>query len=106
MVLVQAVLMSPLSCTIKQKMKTYKLHLVCEFCGGQTVQRRITKQHWFHKQLYVIEDVLAEVCQECGERYFHVQVLDQIDQLLQTEHLVKARLQVEVVSLPPAAVAA
>ena len=79
--------------------------MVCEFCGGQTVQRRIKKQHWFHKQLYVIEDVPAEVCQECGERYFYAKVLDQIDHLLQTEHRVKARLQVEVVSLPNMAVA-
>jgi YgiT-type zinc finger domain-containing protein len=80
--------------------------MMCEFCGGQTVQRRMTKQHWFHKQLYVIEDVPAEVCQECGERYFHAQVLDRIDQILQSEHVVKARLQVEVVSLPNMAVAA
>ena len=79
--------------------------MVCEFCGGETVQRRIRKQHWFHKQLYIIEDVPAEVCMECGERYFHARVLDQIDRLLATEHLVKARLQVEVVSLPHVAAA-
>jgi len=79
--------------------------MVCEFCQGQTMRRRITKQHWFHKQLYVIEDVPAEVCMECGERYVHAKVLDTIDRLLANEHLVKARLQVEVVSLPDFAVA-
>ncbi|GAK55641.1 hypothetical protein U27_02475 [Candidatus Vecturithrix granuli] len=78
--------------------------MTCALCGGQTTQRRVKKQHWFHKQLYVIEDVPAEVCLECGERYFHAKVLDQIDRLLATEHLVKAHLQVEVVSLPQVAV--
>lgn len=79
--------------------------MVCEFCGGKTTLRRVKKQHWFHKRLYVIEDVPAQVCMECGERYFHAQGLDQIDRLLAAEHLVKARLQVEVVSLPKVAVA-
>ena len=80
--------------------------MVCEFCGGQTRQRRVRKQHWFHQQLYMLEDVPAEVCPECGERYFHAQVLDAIDRTLEAEHLVKAHLQVEVVSVQDMAVPA
>ena len=45
------------------------------------------------------EDVEAEVCSECGERYFHATTLDAIDRLLSKEHVVKANLNVEVVSL-------
>ena len=63
------------------------------------------KQHWFRKKLDVIENVPAEVCQECGEHYFHAKILDTIDHILTTEHVVKAHLQVEVVSLPTYAVA-
>lgn len=73
--------------------------MLCEFCGGRTTLRRVRKQHWFRQQLYILEDVPAEVCVECGERYFHARVLDMIDQALEREHLVKARLQVEIVSL-------
>ncbi len=74
--------------------------MTCAFCGGRKrCSGASKKQHWFHKQLYVIEDA-GEVCLECGERYFHAKVLDQIDRLLAAEHPVKARLQVEVVSLP------
>jgi YgiT-type zinc finger domain-containing protein len=79
-------------------------NMVCEFCGGHTRQRRVRKQHWFHKKLYVLEEVPAEVCTECGERYFHAQVLDAIDRMLEAEHLVKAHLQVEVASLQNIAV--
>lgn len=78
--------------------------MLCEFCGGETASKRVRKQHWWHKQLYVLEDVPAEVCRECGERYFHAQVLDAIERILETEHLVKAHLQVEVVSLQGVAV--
>ncbi|GAK56625.1 hypothetical protein U27_03588 [Candidatus Vecturithrix granuli] len=47
----------------------------------------------------MIDDVPAEVCMECGERYYHAQVLDAIDRLLAQENEIKALLQVEVVTL-------
>ena len=72
--------------------------MICEFCGGQTVTRKVKKQHWLGGKLYLVEKVEAEVCAECGERYFHATVLDQIDKLLTAEHAVKERLLVEVVS--------
>ena len=46
-----------------------------------------------------MENVEAEVCSECGERYFHAKILDKIDRLIEAEHDVKDRMEVEVVSL-------
>ena len=71
----------------------------CEFCGGTTVRKKVRKQHWLHKKLFIVENVQAEVCSECGERYFHATVLDEIDRLLESEHQIKERLEVEVVSM-------
>jgi YgiT-type zinc finger domain-containing protein len=73
--------------------------MICEFCGGQTEKREVRKQHWLHNKLYLIEKVEAEVCTECGERYFHAKTLDTIDRLLGGKHMVKESLQVEVISL-------
>ncbi|MBL8188913.1 MAG: YgiT-type zinc finger protein [Acidobacteria bacterium] len=70
----------------------------CEFCDGQTVKRKVRKQHWLEGRLYLVENVEAEVCSECGERYFHATILDRIDEMLKAEHSVKERLSVEVVS--------
>ncbi|MEK7832500.1 MAG: YgiT-type zinc finger protein [Acidobacteriota bacterium] len=72
--------------------------MICEFCDGQTVKRKVRKQHWLEGRLYLVENVEAEVCSECGERYFHATVLDRIDAMLKAEHLVKECLSVEVVS--------
>ncbi len=72
--------------------------MICEFCSGQTVKRKVRKQHWLEGRLYLVENVEAEVCTECGERYFHATVLDRIDEMLKAEHSVKERLSVEVVS--------
>lgn len=71
----------------------------CEFCEGETKPKRVKRQHWLQGKLYIVENVAAEVCSECGERYFHATTLDEIDRYLLAEHSVKERLDVEVVSL-------
>lgn len=73
--------------------------MTCEFCGGQTARKKVKRQHWLNGKLYIVENVEAEVCPECGERYFHATTLDKIDRLLANEHDVKERMEVEVVAL-------
>jgi YgiT-type zinc finger domain-containing protein len=71
----------------------------CGFCSGDTVPRKVRKQHWLEGRLYIVENVGAEVCPGCGERYFHARTLDQIDALIHGEHAVKELLSVEVLSV-------
>jgi YgiT-type zinc finger domain-containing protein len=73
--------------------------MMCEFCDGQTVTRKVKRQHWLHGRLYIVENVEAEVCTECGERYFHATALDEIDRILASEHEVKDEMLVEVLSV-------
>ena len=70
----------------------------CEFCNSETHQRKVRKQHWYNGNLYIIENVDAEVCSECGERYYHAKSLDKIDKLISGDHDVKEVLSVEVLS--------
>jgi YgiT-type zinc finger domain-containing protein len=53
-----------------------------EFCGGATNSKRVKRQHWLRGKLYIVENVEAQLCVECGERYFHATTLDVIDALL------------------------
>ena len=73
--------------------------MICDFCDGSTVRKKVNRQHWMNGKLYIVENVDAEVCSDCGERFFHATILDQIDRLLSSEHTVKQRLEVEVVRL-------
>ena len=70
----------------------------CEFCDCQTISKKVKKQHWFKGKLYIVENVDAEVCPECGERYFHAATLDKIDEMIAGDHPVKERLTVEVLT--------
>ncbi len=73
--------------------------MLCEFCGGETARKSVKRQHWFKKKLYIVENVEAEVCRGCGERYFHAKTLDAIDDFLSKKHPVKAQIEVEVVTM-------
>ena len=70
----------------------------CEFCEGETKPRKLRKQHWHKGRLYIIDNVEAEVCQECGERYFHARTLDRLDALIEGDHEVRQVLSVEVLT--------
>jgi len=54
----------------------------CDFCGGETKQKHVKRQHWLNGKLYIVENVSAEVCTDCGEGYFHAHTLDSIDKYL------------------------
>ncbi len=58
-----------------------------------TLAKRGQRSHWLRGHLYIVENVEAEVCTECGERYFHATTLDAIDRYLSTEHHVKEQLE-------------
>ena len=70
----------------------------CEYCKGETISRRLRKQHGHKGRLYIVDNVEAQVCPVCKERYFHAAVLDKIDAMIEGEHEVKDLLSVEVLS--------
>jgi len=69
-----------------------------EFYGGMTKTKNVKRQHWSNRKLYIVENMQAAVCTECGERYFHAKILDALDEYLSKRHDIKERLDVEVVS--------
>ena len=71
----------------------------CEFCNSETIYKKVRKHHWFKGRLYIVENVDAEVCPECGERYFHATILDRIDRMIAEDHTVREVISVEVVCL-------
>ena len=72
----------------------------CEFCGGKTFKKKVRKVHWLDQHLYIVDDVEAEVCEECCERYYHATTLDAIDRMLQAgRQVIKQEFQVQVVAM-------
>ena len=71
----------------------------CEYCHSETRSRMVKKQPWLNGRLYIVENVCAEVCPECGTRYYHARTLDEVDRVIRADHPVKEVLSVEVLSV-------
>ncbi len=90
---------------VSRKYESHHYHCICyigetmkcEFCDGKTKAKNVKRQHWLNKKLYIVENVQADVCIDCGERYFHAKTLDALDEYLSKQHVVKEKLDVEVV---------
>ena len=55
----------------------------CYFCKGSVKRERIPHIHRWGERVIILEDVPADVCQQCGEVYFAPDVLQAMDQLVE-----------------------
>jgi YgiT-type zinc finger domain-containing protein len=53
----------------------------CYFCKGRIVEQKVRVDFRWGDELVVIEDVPAEVCQQCGEKYFSPEVYKAMENL-------------------------
>ena len=52
----------------------------CTFCDGPVTAKRIEYDYRRKGRLLVITNVPAGVCRQCGEKYFHPDVLKRMDE--------------------------
>jgi YgiT-type zinc finger domain len=57
----------------------------CYFCKGRIVEQRVRVDFRWGAELVVIEDVPAEVCQQCGEKYISPEVYKEMENLAKTK---------------------
>lgn len=70
----------------------------CYFCKGKVAPKRIQHIHRWGKQVFILENVPAEVCQQCGEIYFAPDVLAGMDKIATSNTRPKTTLAVPVYS--------
>ena len=68
----------------------------CYFCKGAVKPERITHVHRWKERVIILEDVPADVCQQCGELYFAPDVLKAMDQMAEYGQQDKPKKQVVV----------
>lgn len=54
----------------------------CPFCGGSLEEKSISYAQPFQGRIYLLENVPAEVCRQCGEELLSPQVAEKIQQLV------------------------
>ena len=68
----------------------------CYFCKGKVTEGHIQHIHRWGEQVFILENVPAEICQQCGEVYFAPDVLAEMDKIALSKMKPKMTIQVPV----------
>ena len=71
----------------------------CAFCKGNTEERLITYVQEYKGRVVIIENVPAEVCTQCGEKFIGPEVAEKIQRLVWEQPAPKRRADVPVYDL-------
>jgi len=69
----------------------------CYFCRGKVSEQRIKVDFRWGEELVVIENVPAEVCQQCGEKYFDAEVYKEMERLAKSKAKPLRHLTIDVI---------
>lgn len=67
----------------------------CHHCGGEIAEQKIRVDFWWEGKLYLLEDVPAGVCKQCGEKYFTAKVSKEMDEMVKSQQIERT-LQIPV----------
>ncbi len=82
---------------IREKVKKGKYMKRCYFCKGRIVGQEVRVDFRWGDDLVVIEDVPAEVCQQCGEKYLRPGVYKAMENLAKTRAKQIKRVAIDVI---------
>ncbi|MDO8635245.1 MAG: type II toxin-antitoxin system MqsA family antitoxin [Dehalococcoidia bacterium] len=71
----------------------------CPFCGGQLDKKTITYPQVYEGKIYILENVPAEVCTQCGEVLISPEVLEKIQELVWSREKPGRKAEVPVYDL-------
>ena len=70
----------------------------CYFCKGKVRQERVTVDYRWGNQLFVIENVPAGLCEQCGEKYLDSLVYRELETLVKADVRPMAQVTVDVLA--------
>jgi len=71
----------------------------CAFCKGEVEERLIRYVQEFEGRVIIIENVPAEVCSQCGEKFIRPEVAEKIQRLVWEQPSPKRSTEVPVYDL-------
>ena len=77
----------------------------CPFCKGSIKEATVDHLHRWGKEIYLFENVTAEVCSQCGETFFAPDVMELMDKHVKGRPKTDETVTIPVIKLPERAVA-
>lgn len=73
----------------------------CYFCKGSVRKSRVIIDYRWGDELFVIENVPAGLCDQCGEKYLDSSVYKELEALVKTDVRPMMRVTVDVLNYLP-----
>ena len=67
----------------------------CHYCSGAVEEQKVRVDFWWEGKLYLLEDVPAGVCKQCGEKCFTAKASKAMNELVKSK-VVERVLEVPV----------
>lgn len=58
---------------------------ICSVCGSKLREEKITYTQKIGKKFFIVENVSAQVCPQCGEQYLAPETVDAIQNLIESK---------------------
>lgn len=68
----------------------------CDICGGKRMQSLIDYSVFYQGKPIVVENVPAEVCQQCGEQYFEPETVRMLQSVVWSKRKPKRTIETPV----------
>ncbi len=71
----------------------------CDICGGTRVRSLISYTIFYEGKPVIVENVPADVCQQCGEQYFAPETVEMLQQVVWSKKKPKRTIKTPVYDL-------
>jgi YgiT-type zinc finger domain-containing protein len=72
----------------------------CSYCRGEVKEEKVELDYRYQGKLFIFHNVLAGVCQQCGEKYLTAKVAKEIERRIKTKDKWEKTISVPVDVLP------
>lgn len=73
----------------------------CTYCRGEILEKKEQIDYRYHGQLFIMENVLVGVCNQCGEKFLTADTAKKLEQAAST-----ASQSVRTIAIPVISIAA
>jgi YgiT-type zinc finger domain-containing protein len=92
--------------TWRHEREKYRMVTKCYFCKGKVREEHVTIDYRWGDRLFVVEDVPAGLCHQCGEKYLDSEVYRELEHLVRRGEKPMGRVTVDVLTFEDASPAA
>ena len=71
----------------------------CDLCGGKIINKKVSYSLFYEGHWVIVENVPANICQQCGERLFAPEVVEELQNVIWSKKAPVKKIETPVFDL-------